>query len=160
VVTSLSDIDADPVIDGGRVYAIGQGGRMVALELVTGQRLWEINTAGIATPWVAGEWIFVVTDQAQLLCINRATGKVRWLTQLRHYEKEKKKENPIGWVGPVIAGDRLILANTLGEIVNVTPADGTVQSTVPTKMPISLAPIVANNVMYILHDNGQLSAWR
>ena len=32
-VGSLSDIDADPVIDQGRVYAVGQGGRMVALEL-------------------------------------------------------------------------------------------------------------------------------
>ena len=160
MVTSLSDIDADPVIDSGRVYAIGQGGRMVALELVTGQRVWEINTAGIATPWVAGDWIFVVTDQAQLLCIARGTGKVRWMTQLRHYEKEKKKENPISWVGPIAAGDRLILANTLGEIVHVNPADGAVQSTVDTKMPVSLPPIVANNTMYILHDNGQLTAWR
>ncbi|MDB5719597.1 MAG: pyrrolo-quinoline quinone, partial [Alphaproteobacteria bacterium] len=138
----------------------GQGGRMVALELVTGQRVWEINTAGIATPAVAGEWIFVVTDQAQLLCIARTTGKVRWLTQLRHYEKEKKKENPVDWVGPIVAGDRLILANSLGEIVNVSPADGSVQSTVETKMPVSLPPIVANNAMYILHDNGQMTAWR
>jgi len=37
-VSSLSDIDADPVIDDGRVYAVGQGGRMVAMEMVTGQR--------------------------------------------------------------------------------------------------------------------------
>ena len=37
-VSSLSDIDADPVIDNGQVFAIGQGGRMVALEIITGQR--------------------------------------------------------------------------------------------------------------------------
>src|SRR3546814_10108286 len=48
-VASLSDIDADPVIDRGRVYAVGQGGRMASYELVTGQRLWEINAAGIST---------------------------------------------------------------------------------------------------------------
>ena len=70
-VTSLSDIDADPVIDSGRVYAVGQGGRMVALELITGQRIWEINVAGISTPWVAGDWVFVVTDEAQLLAVVR-----------------------------------------------------------------------------------------
>jgi outer membrane protein assembly factor BamB len=63
-VGTISDIDAEPVIDQGRVFAIGSGGRMVALELVTGQRVWEINAGGIATPWVAGEWIFVVTDDA------------------------------------------------------------------------------------------------
>ncbi len=48
-VSSLSDIDADPVIDNGQVFAVGQGGRMVALDLITGQRQWELNIAGIST---------------------------------------------------------------------------------------------------------------
>ncbi|MDT9598026.1 outer membrane protein assembly factor BamB family protein [Sphingosinicella rhizophila] len=159
-VGTLSDIDADPVIDNGRVYAIGQGGRMVAMELNTGQRVWEINAAGIATPWVAGEWIFVVTDQAKLLAIARATGKVRWMTQLLRYRDEEDKKGPISWVGPILAGDRLILASSVGHLVNVSPTDGAIQSIVNTKDPISLQPAVANNTLYILHDNGQLTAWR
>ncbi|HTN41788.1 MAG TPA: PQQ-binding-like beta-propeller repeat protein, partial [Asticcacaulis sp.] len=57
-VGALTDVDADPIIDSGRVYALGQGGRMAAYELVTGQRIWELNLAGISTPAVAGEWIF------------------------------------------------------------------------------------------------------
>lgn len=159
-VTSLSDIDADPVIDAGRVYAVGQGGRMVAIELITGQRIWEINVAGIATPWVAGEWIFVVTDQAQLLALSRTNGRIRWMTQLQLFRDVKDKKGRIDWVGPILAGDRLILANSVGQIVNVSPYDGSVQSTVETKMPVSLSPIVANNTLYVLHDNGQLTAWR
>jgi outer membrane protein assembly factor BamB len=63
-VSSLTDVDADPVIDNGQVFAIGAGGRMVALDLVSGQRLWELNVSGISTPWVAGDWIFVVTQDA------------------------------------------------------------------------------------------------
>jgi outer membrane protein assembly factor BamB len=159
-VTSLSDIDADPVIDAGRVYAVGQGGRMVAIELITGQRVWEINVAGIATPWVAGDWIFVVTDQAQLLALSRTNGKIRWMTSLARYRDAKDKKGRIDWVGPILAGDRLILANSVGQIVNVSPYDGSVQTTVETKMPVSLSPIVANNMLYVLHDNGQLTAWR
>ena len=81
-VGTLSDIDADPVIDKGRVFAVGQGGRMVAVELITGQRAWEINIAGISTPWVAGDWVFVVTDRAQLLAVARASGRIRWISQL------------------------------------------------------------------------------
>lgn len=160
VVGTLSDIDADPVIDNGRVYAIGQGGRMVAMELNTGQRVWEINIAGISTPWVAGEWVFVVTDQAQLLAIARATGRIRWMTQLPRYRDEEDKEGAIRWVGPVLAGDRLILANSAGQLVNVSPTDGAVQSVAQTGMAVSLQPAVANNTLYILHDNGQLTAWR
>jgi outer membrane protein assembly factor BamB len=159
-VTSLSDIDADPVIDQGRVYAVGQGGRMVAIELITGQRVWEINVAGISTPWVAGEWIFVVTDDAKLICLSRANGHVRWLTQLPQYRDAKDKKGSVDYVGPILAGERLILANSAGQMINVSPTDGRVLSTVDTKMPVSVSPIVANSTLYILHDNGTLSAWR
>lgn len=159
-VSSLSDIDAEPVIDNGRVYSIGQGGRMVALELNTGQRVWEINVAGIATPWVVGEWIFVVTDQAQLLAIARSTGRVKWMTQLPRWRDEKDKKGPLTWVGPILAGERLILADSRGHVTYVNPLDGSVLGTQDTEMGVSLSPVVANNTLYILHNNGTLTAWR
>ena len=160
VVGTLSDIDANPVIDGGRVYAIGAGGRMVAMELNTGQRLWEINAAGISTPWVAGDWVFVVTDQAQLLAVARSNGHIRWMSQLRQYENQKKKQNRVYWKGPILAGDRLILADSIGELVNVSATDGRLLSIVKTGEKIWLAPIVAGDTLYILSDDGRLSAWR
>jgi hypothetical protein len=159
-VSSLSDIDAEPVIDQGRVYAVGQGGRIVAMEITSGTRLWEQNIAGISTPWVAGEWLFVVTDDARLLCIARGSGKVRWIAQLTHYRNEKKKSGLVTWTGPVLAGDRLLLVNSDGEIVSVSPADGSVKSTVETKSKLSLPPVVANSTLYLLDDQGRLSAYR
>ncbi len=159
-VSSLSDIDAEPVIDNGRVYAVGQGGRMVAVELVTGQRVWEINVAGIATPAVAGDWIFVVTDEAQLLAVARATGKIKWMTQLPRWRDEKDRQGPISWVGPVLAGNRLILASSQGQVAYVSPFDGTVQARVDSGGAISLPPVVADGTLYLLSDDGRLTAWR
>jgi len=159
-VGTLSDIDADPVIDAGRIYAIGAGGRMVATELVTGQRQWELNIAGTATPAIAGEWLFVVTDDARLLCISRATGKVRWIAQLAHYRKEKSKNGSIEWQGPVLAGDRLYLVNSEGEMIAAAPEDGHILATYDVRAPISLAPVVANNMLYVLDDSGRITAFK
>ena len=159
-VHALTDIDADPVIDQGRVFAIGQGGRMVAVELNTGQRLWELNAAGIGIPWVAGDWVFVVTDQAQLLAVARATGRVRWISQLQRWRDQEDRRGTITWRGPVLAGNRLVLVNTLGQIVFASPTDGSVQATLATRAPISLPPVVANDTLYILDDSGRLTAWR
>lgn len=159
-VHALTDIDADPVIDQGRVFAIGQGGRMVATELNTGQRVWELNIAGIATPWVAGDWVFVVTDQAQLLAIARSSGRVRWMSQLQRWRDQEDRRGPITWRGPVLAGNRLVLVNTLGQIVFASPTDGSVQQTIAGRAPISLAPIVVNNMLLVLDDSGRLTAWR
>lgn len=156
----LTDIDADPIIDNGRVYALGQGGRMAAYEMVTGQRIWELNLAGISTPAVAGDWIFTLTDQAKLLCIARATGKVRWATSLAQWRNPKKKKGPIFWTGPVLAGGRLWIANTEGQVMSASVADGVVSELTNLKAPISLAPVVANNTLYILDDNGKLTAFK
>lgn len=159
-VSSLSDIDASPVIDEGRVYAVGQGGRMVALELLTGQRIWELNIAGISTPWVAGEWLFVVTDDARVMAVARATGKIRWIAQLARYRDAEDKQGPISWTGPVLAGGRLILASSDGQLAYVSPADGAIQSTTRLGRGVSLSPVVANNSLYILDDDGRLTAFR
>jgi outer membrane protein assembly factor BamB len=159
-VGTLTDVDADPVIDQGRVFALGQGGRMVSLELVTGQRLWELNIAGISTPWVAGEWVFVVTDEAKLLCVARANGKVRWVAQLQRYRKEKSKNGPVSWSGPVLAGDRLILVSSQGDMAQVSAADGKIQSTTGIAAPAFLAPVVANSMLYVLDNSGKITAYR
>ena len=159
-VGQLSDIDADPVIDNGRVFAIGQGGRMVAVELITGQRAWEVNIGGLSTPWVAGDWIFVVTDRAQLLAVARSSGRIRWISQLPRYHNVQKREGPIYWRGPVLAGNRLILTGSNGDIILASPVDGTIQTTWRHRAAMSLPPIVSNNTLLVLDNDGRLTAWR
>ena len=156
----LTDIDADPIIDRGRVYALGQGGRMAAYELVTGQRIWELNLAGISTPAVAGDWIFTLTDDGRLLCIARATGKVRWLTQLDTYKNQKKKKDPLFWSGPVLAGDKLWFVNSEGQYYSAAVTDGKPVYAGTVNAPVTLAPIVANNTLYLLDDTGKITALR
>jgi outer membrane protein assembly factor BamB len=159
-VSTLTDIDADPVIDRGRVFALGKGGRMASYELVSGQRIWEINIAGISTPVAAGEWVFVMTDEAKLLCVARSSGKVRWISKLQRYDNEEKKKGPISWYGPVLAGGRLVVANSRGSVWSVSPDEGTATEVFDLKSDVSLAPIVANNTLYILDDSGRISAFR
>ena len=159
-VSTLTDIDADPVIDRGRVFALGKGGRMASYELVSGQRIWEINIAGISTPVTSGEWVFVMTDEARLLCVARATGKIRWISKLQRYKNEKKKKKPISWYGPVLAGGRLVIANSHGAVWSVAPDEGTATEILDVGNDVSLAPIVANNILYILDDSGRISAFR
>ena len=159
-VASISDVDANPVIDNGQVIALGQGGRMVALDLISGQRQWELNLAGISTPWVAGDWVFVVTDDARLIAVARAGGKIRWITQLPAFENVKKKHGPIFYRGPVLAGGRLVVISSQGALINVDPATGAIQSQTTIKAPVSLSPVVANQTLYVLDSNGRLHAFR
>jgi outer membrane protein assembly factor BamB len=159
-VASLSDIDADPVIDGGQVFAVGKGGRMVALDLFSGQRIWEQNVAGISTPWVAGEWVFVATDDAKVIAMARNSGKARWIAELPRWRDMKDKKGPIFYSGPVLAGNRLIVTGSNGALINIDPATGSYQSQTSAGAGISLQPVVAGGTLYILTDEGRLVAYR
>jgi len=159
-VSTLNDIDADPVIDNGQVIAVGQGGRMVALDLITGQRQWELNLAGISTPWLAGDWIFVVTDEAKLICVYRQNGHIRWITQLPQFQKAKSKKGEIEYSGPLLAGGRLIVTGSNGALIYVDPTTGAFQSQTSVGAGVSLPPVVANSTLYIYDDRGRLLAYR
>lgn len=159
-VGSITDIDADPIIDSGRVYALGQGGRMAAYELVTGQRIWELNLAGISTPAIAGEWIFTLTDDARLLAIARSSGRVRWITQLQRYKDEEDKKGPIFWTGPVLAGGHLWVASSRGEMWKISAGEGSASLFADIGQPVSLPPLVADGMLYLLDDSGTIHAWK
>jgi outer membrane protein assembly factor BamB len=159
-VSALADIAADPVIDNGQVIALGQGGRMVALDLVSGQRLWELNLAGISTPCVIGDWAFVVTDEAKVLAIARATGKVRWISQLPRYHKAKAKTGSISYEGPILAGDRLILVASNGEALSISPYTGKPLGREEMPDGTYIPPILANESLYVLTVDAELVALR
>lgn len=157
---ALSAIVASPVIDRGRVFAIGHGGRMVAIELASGQRVWERSFAGVSTPAVAGEFLFVLTTEAELVALTRGEGKIRWISQLPRWKNEKKRSGAIHWSGPVLAGDRLILLSSEGRMAMVDPRTGATLSEQKLGAPAFLPPVVANMTLYVLTDDGRVHAFR
>jgi outer membrane protein assembly factor BamB len=159
-LASLSDIRGRPVIDRGRVFAISYSGRLAAIDLRTGERVWERDVAGAEAPWVAGDFIFLVTIQAEVVCLSRADGRIRWVTQLQQYENEKRKEDPVLWSGPILASDRLVLASSHGEAVSISPYSGEVLGQIRLPDGVTIAPIVADGAMVLYTDDAELIALR
>lgn len=159
VVSTLADIKGLPVVDRGRVYAVSHSGRMAAIDLRTGNRIWDLDVGGVQTPWVAGDYVFVLGNNNELVCATRE-GRVRWVRQLSRYRNEERKRDPIFWVGPVLAGDRLILANSQGEMMQISPETGEPIVKLDIGDSIRIAPIVAGRTLYLLADDATLYAYR
>lgn len=159
-LSSIADIRGLPVIDKGLVYAISYSGRMVALDQVTGQRLWQREIGGAETPWAAGNLVFVITIDQQLAALTRETGATRWVTHLQRWENESKKDKPVVWTGPLYAGDRLMAFSSNGQAIEVNPVNGEILKTWKTPGAVSVTPIVADKTLLVLTDNGRLTAYR
>jgi outer membrane protein assembly factor BamB len=159
-MSTLADVRGRPVIDRGRVYAISHSGRMTAMDLRTGSRIWEQDIGGVFAPWVAGDYVYVLSTSAELICLTRDDGRIRWITQLDQYEDPEDKSGPIQWSGPILAGDRLVVLASTGEAWSVSPYTGTVLGRIELPAGSFLAPVVADGTLYLMTDDADLMALR
>ncbi len=123
-VSALADIRGRPVVDRGRVYAISHSGRMVAIDLASGRRLWEAELGGVNQPWIAGRFLYVVTTEGNVVALVAENGLVRWVMPLGRYEDPEDREGLLRWSGPVLASDRLIVTGSQGVAVALSPYTG------------------------------------
>ena len=159
-LSTLADIRGLPIIDRGVVYAVSHAGRTVAIDLRTGSRLWDRRLGGLLSPWIAGEFLFFVTTEGNLICLTRRGGRVKWVSSLPLWEDPEDRQDPISWVGPVLAGDRLLLANSLGEVWAISPYNGKALGKIDIDDAVRVPPIVAGGTVYIQTEGGRLVALR
>lgn len=157
--SALADIRALPVTDGALVYAISHSGRTVAIDLRTGARSWERDVGGVRTPWIAGDWLFMVANDAQVVALTRREGKVRWVAQLPRFEDPEDREDPIHWVGPAAIGGALLVFGSHGQTVSLSPDDGSVVETFDSPDDV-MAIAVANGTLYLQTEDADLYAYR
>ena len=159
-IATLADIRGLPVIDRGRVIAVSNSGTMTAIDLERGGRLWNASIGSSQTPWVAGDFVYVLSTAGEVICLTRDEGRVRWIESLPQFQNEKDREDPIVWSGPVLVGDRLIVTSTAGDALSLSPYTGEPLGRIQLPSSAHLPPIVANSTMYMLSDNGELTAFR
>lgn len=159
-LVDLSSIRGMPVIDQGRVFAVGLGGQLACLDLRSGRRLWERDVASDETPWLAGDWLFALTTDQQLVALNRLDGAIAWVAQLARWENPEKLRDPVRWVGPTLAGGRLIVASSTREALAIDPLRGRTLGSQTLSAAASGAPVVADGTLYLATDDGSLLALR
>jgi outer membrane protein assembly factor BamB len=159
-ITDLSAVMGMPMTGGGRVFATSLGGQLLAIDLRSGRRLWDLDVVSQQAPWIAGEWLFVASSDAKVGAVSAADGSLAWVTQLDRYENPAKERDPIRWTGPVLAGGRLVLTSSQGRAVLLDPANGAVAGGFSLPSAASLAPVVAGGTMYMVTDNATLLALR
>ena len=159
-LATLNDIASGPVVADGFVIASAQSGNTTAFDLRTGQRIWAQPAGMIGFPLVVGDAVFGVTVNGEVVAMNKLDGTVSWLTQLRAYGKEKKRKDRISWIGPVMAGGKLVVASSKGEMVTIDPQTGAILQEAKIGDPVYVPPIVANQTVYFLTDDADLVAFR
>jgi outer membrane protein assembly factor BamB len=160
-LVNFSSIRGRPAISNDQVFAIGVGGLTVGIDLPTGRRLWDRDAAGLDSPWVAGEWMFVVSSDQKMAALSTRDGSVAWVTNLPAWNNPEKRKGPISWYGPVLVTDRLVVTSTSKDALSVSPYTGTILSRQALSAAAApLEPVVAEGTLLMVSNDGKLLALR
>jgi alcohol dehydrogenase (cytochrome c) len=117
-IPDAGQLQVTPVVAGGIMYVTAPN-EAYALDAGTGRRIWHYKrprTKGVTGGWanrgvgVSGDRVFMVTDHAHLIALNRFTGELLWDTELDDWRK-----NYAATSAPLPAGNMVITGVSGGE---------------------------------------------
>ncbi len=163
-IALIDDVTGDPLIAGNTVFAGNFSGRTVAFDKASGERLWTAKQGALGPMWPAGDSVFLVSDRNQLVRLDATTGSQIWAVDLPGYVRrsnpQKQRDRTHANLGPILAGGRLIVASTDGQIRSFDPVSGALVGSTAIDGGATTRPIVAGGVLYVVAGNGQLHAFR
>ena len=159
---AVGDVTAPPTVSGNSVYIGNLSGRTVALELQSGARRWTLDEGAFGNVVAAGDSVFLVSDQNQLMRVSAADGSRVWAVDLPKFvnRKPRRRAEVVAHHGPILAGGRIIVASNDGLIRSFDPTSGALLESVEIPGGASSQPVVAGGVLYVLSSKGKLHAFR
>ena len=148
-IQRLTDIDAQPVIDGDNLYVTAFQRRMMALDIVGGRILWSRPVSSFLDFEIDSQALYIIDVSNKIVAIDRRSGNALWT-------QENLKNIPLTSI--INLGNRLILTDD-ENLYLLSRENGEVLSRQKLSggAPL-LAPIVINDRAYYLLSNGDLKA--
>ncbi len=158
----VRDITGDPVVVGSTVYVGNQSGRVMALDLDSGDPRWSAEEAAYGPVWPVAGSVFVNNDRGELLRLDAQNGERIWNVELPYYtrEREGRRAEIFAHYGPVLAGGRLIMASNDGLMRGFDPESGALIEQVEVPRGATARPVVAGRTLFVVSTDGRLHAYR
>lgn len=148
----LVDVDANPLIDNGVLYAVGYQGRIVAVDPENGRLSWYNNASSSVNMSVNSESIFVAGSKGSVTAFSLNGDGVRWeQTALANRELS----------GTAAINNTVVVGDVEGYLHVLSSEDGhMVARTKVDSKGVRVAPIVDGDIMYVFTNSGKLIAYR
>lgn len=146
----MVDIDADPLLIDGVIYAAAYQARLVALTSVAGSVLWSRDLSTSRDMASDADALYLAQDDGRVFAISRRSGAILW-------QQDKLAGRVI--TAPVLYRDALYVADRQGYLHGLSLRDGHFVARFRiSDDALALAPAVSDDVMYIQTAAGALHA--
>lgn len=150
-IQRMIDIDADPLIQGNRIYAATYQGRITGLNLSSGEELWTHDISSYTGLTADNNHVYVTDAKSHVWAFDANTGAVSW----RQPQLEARNIT-----GPAVMGNYIVVGDAEGYLHWLSKQDGHFIARVQVNNSgIIATPVVNNGTLYAVTKDGHLAAY-
>lgn len=151
-VEQMVDIDASPLIVGDKVYVVSYQGNIASLNMADGRINWQQPLSSYTSMSYSNDTLFVTSSGGDVIAFARNNGGVLW---------KQTKLHARGVTGPVVMGNTVVVGDADGYLHWLDQSDGHFKAqTRVGHSPILAAPVLSNNMLYVVSSAGDVAAYR
>ena len=149
---TVNDIQAPLSAVDNLIFSPTFSDKLIAYNLKDGKKKWTVKLSSINPLVISGETIFALDTLGRLLCLDKKTGKLIWAVQLRI----SKDGEEVNWFGPLLSSNKLILTNSIGSVLSLSPFSGKILSKMKFDGVFVTHPIQNSKKGILISKNGTL----
>lgn len=159
--TDINTIGACPIVENGAIYAISNGNSMVALDMRTGDKIWEKEIGSMQNMLLVGKYLFVISNRNILYAVEKDTGSVVWSLDVRQYLQGDDNDKSLVYAAsPLMINNNILLAFSNGKVLRIDAVKGAVIAKKDLEIDISNGLIVADEHIVAISDNADLIVFK
>lgn len=157
-IDDITAIKANPIIDNDKAFVVGYNGPLVAIDIRTGAKIWQKELACSSQPWLAGNFLFALTTDGDLVAINKQDGKIVWTTIIPYANDDEKLG--VFTSGPILANDALLVASSNGKLFSISPYNGRIMGVADIEEGVETYPVMVNETLLLTTNNAEITAYK
>ncbi len=152
---NVADITARPILSGNVVFTGSNQGSFYALNVNTGEEIWNRTLSAHSTPWIMANHLFMITRNQELTAINKSSGAIKWVTPLLKANIDPRKVPQFS--APVIANSTMLLTSSDGKLHMYNPKNGEYINRMNIINNTHLEPVIGHGKIYLISEQGTLT---
>lgn len=150
-IERMIDVDADITVEHGRVFAASFQGNITAFDAQSGRVVWSHDLSSYTGMTTDGETLYITDASGVLWAFNAQNGAVRF---------EAKALLARGLSAPTLMGQYVVVGDKLGFLHWFNKQTGRIVARTSLGSSIQATPLVDNDTLYVLTQDGRLNAYK
>jgi len=147
----MVDIDSEPVVMGNIIYVVTYQGYMSVIDMLNGQILWTRKMSSSAGMTTDRSNMYVADSDGHVWAFTNDSGRGLW-------KQEKLHARALS--APAVQGDYVVVGDLEGYVHWMSRETGAFAAREHLdSSPIIASPVVANNILYVISQDGDLAAY-